>query len=747
MSRLGKIVRRTFLVGSAAIAGGVAFGWYMYRREPHNPLLDDLASGEAAITPYVKVTADGVTLITPRADKGQGIYSAQAALIAEELDIELDQVSVDPGSPSPAYYNTALSQEGAPFMSTDEGWLAESARGGVDVLMKFLGMQITGGSTSIPDSFDKLRIAGAVARETLKAAAAKKTGIAVGQLRTAKGAVLLPDGTEVKYTELAEIAATVEPVTQVRLRDPAEWRLIGKPMQRIDIAPKSTGKQKYGIDFRIDDMLHATVKLNPRQGGAMNGFDASAAEKMRGVKKIVPVTGGVGVIADNTWRAIQAANAITFDWGPAPYPAGMEGHWDILASSFNEERQDSRNRNDGDVDTALAEGNVIEAEYRAPYLAHAPLEPISATVRIADGKVDVWTGTQIPRFTQNNVAKIAGVDAEKVHVHVAMMGGSFGHRLEDEVVKQATELALAMPGVPVKLTYSREEDMIHDFPRQIAMARGRGHVKDGKVNAFDLGIAMPSVIVSQMGRQGFSVPGPDAQIVAGAWEQPFAIPNYRVTGYRAEGLAPVSSWRSVGASTNGFFHDCFLDELIAAAGADPLAERIRLCWHEPSRKVLQAVGEMSGWNGPKPAPGKGRGVAFCMSFGVATAEIIEVTASDAGIAIDKVWVAAEVGRVVDPVNFDNLVKGGVIYGLGHAMNCEITYADGMAEQTNFDAYPYMRISQCPQIEVRGLENGTKIRGIGEPPVPPAAAALANAIFAATGKRIREMPFSKYVDFI
>ena len=233
---------------------------------------------------------------------------------------------------------------------------------------------------------------------------------------------------------------------------------------------------------------------------------------------------------------------------------------------------------------------------------------------------------------------------------------------------------------------------------------------------------MPSVIGSQLGRQDQVVPGPDSQIYAGAWEQPYAIPHYRVTGYRAPELAPISSWRSVGASSNGFFHDCALDELIHAAGADPLEERIRLMWHENSRKVLEAVGEMSNWGG-NLGENRGRGVAFCLSFGVPTAEVVEVTNTEDGIRIDKVFVAAEVGRIIDPINFDNLVKGGVIWGLGHAMNCEITYSDGMAEQTNYHAFEGMRFYQCPKIEVRGLENGHRVRGIGEPPVPPAAPAL------------------------
>ncbi|MEP2889650.1 molybdopterin cofactor-binding domain-containing protein [Tateyamaria sp.] len=746
MSRLGKIARRSFLVGSAAVVGGVAFGYYMYKRPVANPLLDDLAEGAAGLTPYVRIDATGVTLITPRADSGQGAYSVQAALIAEELDVDLDQVRVDPGLPSPAYYNTALSAEAAPFRATDDSVIANSARGVMDALMKFLGLQITGGSTTVPDSFEKLRMAGAVARETLKAAAAQTAGVEVSTLKTARGLVELPDGKTLSYVELAPIAATLNPVNDVTLRNPKTWRLVGKPMQRVDIVAKSTGTQTYGIDFEPDGVMHATVRTNPRRGGGINSHDARTALGMRGVAQAVEITGGIAVVADNTWRAIQAVNAIEIDWGTAPYPPEMDAHWQVLSDSFVPDRVDSTRRDDGDVDAALDGAVVIEAEYRAPYLAHAPLEPITATVQVNTDRVDVWTGTQIPRFVQKTVAKMTGMDIDDVYVHVLMMGGSFGHCLEDRVVKEAVEIAMQMPGVPIKLTYSREEDMTHDDTRQIAMARGRGVVRDGQVDAFDLGIAMPSVIASQMGRQGLPVPGPDMQIVAGAWEQPFEIPNYRVTGYRAPELAPISSWRSVGASTNGFFHDVFLDELIHAAGADPMQERMRLCWHDPSRKTLEAVAEMSNWGGAL-GPNQGRGVAFCMSFGVSTAEVIEVTNTDDGIRIDNVWVAAEVGKVVDPVAFENMVQGGIVWALGHAMNSEITYSDGMVEQQNFWDSEGMRMYQMPKIEVRGLENGEHVRGMGEPMVPPAAAALSNAIFAATGQRIREMPMNKFIDFV
>jgi isoquinoline 1-oxidoreductase beta subunit len=746
MSRAGRIARRTFLIGSAAVAGGIAFGIYAYRREPINPLLKGLGDGQAALTPYVRLDQNGVTVITPRADLGQGAYSVLAALVAEELDLAWGDIKVDPGSPSPAYYNGTAAAEGFPIAATDDGFIARNARLFGDVVGKFIGLQITGGSSTVPDAYNKMRVAGAVARETLLLAASRQTGIARTELRTSNGAVITPDGRSLSYASLAAEAARIDLPSSVRLKPEAEWRYLGKPMRRIDMVAKSTGTATFGIDLRMPGMVYATVRTNPRLGGGMRGYDASAAETSRGVIRIVPITGGVGVIADNTWRAFKAASLVEFDWGPAPYPATSSAMFEAVAASFAPARQDSRFKNEGNVDAALAGAGVIAAEYKVPYLAHAPLEPMNAVAELKDGRLDIRTSTQIPLFVVAAAASMTGLRAENIHLHAQMAGGSFGRRLEDDYVRQTIELAKAFQGRPIKMTWTREEDMTHDFPRPLGMARMRGAVKDGKVEAYDLSIAYPSVTASQSGRLNMRVPGPDVAIVAGAWDQPYRIPHYRVTGYRVPALVPVSSWRSVGASGNGFLHEGFLDELIHAAGADPLKERLRLCWHEPSRKVLEAVGEMSGW-GSDPGKGRGRGVAFTLSFGVPAAQVVEVTSTPRGITIDKVFVAVEVGKVLDPVNFENQVQGGVIWGLGHAMNAELTYADGIAQQTNYHAFEGMRLYQTPRIEVRALTNTAEVRGIGEPSVPPAAPALANAIFAATGRRIRELPLNKHIEFV
>ncbi len=607
-----------------------------------------------------------------------------------------------------------------------------------------MGLQGTGGSTSVPDSFDKLRAAGATARETLKAAAAQVHGVAVADLKTESGAVILPDGTAVPYVELAGAAAGIEPVTDVPLRDASQWRLIGKETIRQDILAKSTGTLDYGIDLKVDEMVHASVRLSPRRS-AVKSYNADSARQMRGVSAVLEVPFGLAVVADNTWRAFQAAEAIEIEWEAAPYPAEQAGHWAALEASFTEEALDAEWRADGDVGAAVGEG-AVEAEYRAPYVAHQPLEPLGAIIRVEDDKVEVWTSHQVPRFLQQKVAGVTGHEPEQVILHNQYAGGSFGHRLEFENVTVCAEVANQMRGVPVKLTFSREEDFACDFPRHIGMARAQGAVAGGKVTAVAMDIASPSPIRSQMGRLGVPAMGPDTQIPAGAWNAPYGIENFRLRAYAAPELAPVSSWRSVGASSAGFFIEGFLDEVIHAAGADPMEERLRLCNWDVARGVLEAAAEMSDWGADLPA-GSGRGVALVESFGVPVAEVVEVSTVDGAIKIDKVWVAADVGQIVDPVNFENHVQGAVVWGLGHAMNSEITYSDGMAEQSNYHAAEGMRLYQTPEIEVRGLSNNFTIRGIGEPPVPPAAPALANAIFAATGTRLREMPFNKFVEFV
>lgn len=733
MGKLATITRRTFLIGSAAIAGGVGFGYYQYKKELPNPLEIGLQEGEAAINPFVKITKDGITLVTPRADKGQGSYSLQAHLLAEELDVDPTKVNLTPGRPSKAYYNGAVMNEAAPGLG--------------DVIGKLMGLQMTGGSSTTPDMFDRLRQAGAVARETIKLAAAEKFSVGVDQLKTDDGHVVLPSGERISYTDLAAEAANVEPVNDVELRDSRQWRYIGKPVQRLDIIAKSTGTQNYGIDFRAEDLLFATARTNTAFGADAVINDVSKAEKMRGVKRVVPIKGGVGIIADNTWRAFQAAAAVDISWKAASYPGDSEAMWKVLEDHMDPEHKNVQRLNEGDAEAALGEGDVIEAEYRTPHLAHAPLEPINATVRYTDERVDIWTGTQIPRHIEDHVKKATGLEKENIHLHVLPMGGSFGRRLEDRYVMQALEIAQSTPGVPILMTWKREEDFAQTIPRPMTISRGRGKVANGQIDTMQLEMVCPSLLGSWFGRIAMAPPGPDATITQGADDQPFDIPNYSAIGYKSPEMVPVTNWRSVAASQNGFYHECFMDELIHAAGADPLQERLRLCNDPVSKQVLEEVGKFSNWNGVNLGENRGRGLAFVKAFGVPTVEVVDVTYTPRGIRIDDVYIVCDVGRVVDPVNIEAQIFGGVIWGLGHSINCEITYKDYTPTQTNYHAYQGLRMYQTPKIHIKVLENEEKVHGIGEPTVPPAGPALANAIFAATGQRVRELPLYNHIKFV
>ncbi|MEM7610698.1 MAG: molybdopterin cofactor-binding domain-containing protein [Pseudomonadota bacterium] len=746
MGKLKTITRRTLLIGSAAVAGGFAVGYWQYKRPYDNPLLADLDEGESALTPYVRIDQQGITIITPRAEMGQGVHTTLAALVAEELGVELDDVTVEHGPASKAYFNEAILEEAVPFAQTDLGRMAEGARAFTKVPAKFLGLQVTGGSSSMPDGFAKMRKAGAAARSMLLAAASERLGVGVEALSVDNGAVVAADGSRIAYVDLAAAAASQRAPNDPDLKPHSEWRLLGRSLPRVDVVGKSTGTAEFGVDIRLPGMLYATVKMNPRLGGPMFSFDADAARAMPGVKDIIALDGGVAVVATNSWYAFKAADAIVFDWGDAPYPSTSAAMLEAIGASFTDEYQDSRHRDDGDVDDALVEADVIEGEYRVPFLAHATLEPMNATALLKDGRLDVWAGTQVPTQVIKEAVAITGLDEDAIRVHTPYMGGGFGRRAEMDIVKQAISVAVAMEGTPVKTTWTREEDMTHDQYRPAAIARFRGAVADGRPVALDLQLATVSVIASQMGRLGIPAAGPDVSIVQSAWDQPYGIENYRVTGYRTPAMIPVTSWRAVGASQNGFFHEGVIDELAIAAGADPLEMRLSLMTHEPSRRVLQAVAEMSDWGGPLPA-NHGKGVAFVYSFGVSVAQVIEVANTSAGIRLIDVWVAADVGIALDPRNIEGQLQGGIIFGLTAAIKGEITVADGQVEQKNFNTYDGLRLRQVPGISVNVLENGSKIRGIGEPGLPPAAPALANAIYAATGQRIRELPLEKHINFV
>ncbi|KQU92506.1 aldehyde dehydrogenase [Mesorhizobium sp. Root102] len=757
MASVGKIARRTFLIGAAAVAGGVAVGYYYYRKPFPNPLEGDLAQGEVTFNPYVKIGADNtITIVAPRAEMGQGISTTLAVMVAEELDVGLDRVKVEHGPASHAYYNAVILEEGGPFAFFDESMTAQAVRSGLGVVGKFLALQGTGGSTSTRDGFDKMRQAGAAARQMLIAAAAQKLGVAAADLETADGSILhKASGKSLTYGAVAAAAAAMAPPAEVRLKDRTDWKLLGKPQKRIDMLAKVTGAPIFGIDVRLPDMLYGTVKMSPRFWSRPVKADLSKAEKMPGVIKIVPLETnyghGFGIIAENTWAAFNAAQAIDAQWSDPEYPPSSAAISDVLKQALG--TKGSVMRDNGDVDTAFADApreRIVEADYGVPYLAHATMEPMNATAQLRGGALDIWCGNQAPTLVRQLCANAVGIEQDKITVHTTFMGGGFGRRVEMDYALCAALMAKETGGRPVKVTWTREEDMRHDAYRPAAIGKFQARLgDDGMPVAVDMKMAAPSITAGMLRRlfPSISPLGPDKTIVDGAYDQPYTIPNYRVSGVAAPVSIPVGSWRSVGSSVNGFFHEGFMDEIAVAGKIDPVEMRKRLMAAYPSAvKVVEKVAAMAKWGEALPA-GKAKGMAFTLSFGSWVGEIVQVADTPAGIRIEKVWIAADVGTALDPGIIEAQLVSAAIFGLSAAMGQEITFADGMVEQSNFHDFDAMRIFQCPVFEVAILENFHKMGGVGEVGTPPAAPALANAIFALTGKRIRTLPLSKTVAFV
>lgn len=744
---MGKILRRTFLIGSTAIVGGAAFGYYQVTKKYPNPLEANLAEGETALTPYVLIDKKGITLISPRAEMGQGVRTTLAALVAEELDVSLESVNVIHGPASKAYYNAALLEEAAGKAVTDESAGAERMRGIVRVVGKMMGNQTTGGSSSTPDAYERMRKAGAAARYALLKAASKQLNQPISQLTTENGYIISPDGTKISYTEFSEGAAKIKLPAHPPLKPKSQWKLLGKSLDRLDMVEKVTGTAQYAMDVRLPGMLYATVKTNPHLGAGLIDYDGSKATASSSVKQIVPIDNGLAVIATNSWAAFKAIEEIDFNWEKASYPETTKDMVDGVAAVFDE-KPDSTLRDDGDVEAALSDNDndQIEMEYSVPYLAHSTMEPMNAVAHFREGKLDIWVGSQAPTRCVTIAEELTGLNAKDITIHNMWLGGGFGRRGETDFVKQAIQIAMATEGTPVKMIWTREEDMRHDVYRPLTLARFKGALKNNKLTAYDMRVASSPAAIDGLARQGTKVNIPDPTIVQNAWDNPYSIENYRVYGYRAPTMLPIGFWRSVGASQNAFFQESAIDELAHKAGLDPIAFRLELLNHNPSRKVLETVRDMADWGSPLPS-GHSRGVAFYLSFGVPTAQIIEVAQTPQGLKMVNAYIAADVGIALDPRNVEAQLHSGMVYGLTAAIMGEITVEDGQVIQSNFHDYDALRMYQTPDIHVKILENGSKIRGIGEPGTPPAAPALGNAIFALTGKRLRSLPFHHNVDFV
>ena len=708
-----KINRREFIKASAALGGGLSLEFSF-------PLTAMAAKGLPAteVNAWIVIHPDDrVVVRIARSEMGQGTYTALAQLVAEELDCDWAKVSSEFASPNEHIRRNRI-------------W----------------GSMSTGGSQGVRSSQDYVRKAGAAARVMLTNAAAARWGVPVTECTAERGVIShTPSRRSLRYGEVAAEAAKLEPPKAVTLRDPKDWKIAGKPMKRFDIPDKVMGKPVFGVDVVLPGMLHASIAQCPVFGGKLKSVDSSAAEKMRGVKKVVRETDFVAVVADNWWRADQALQKLKIEWD-----TGANGNASTasIMAMLREGLADPKlpqARKTGDADAALATAaRVIEAEYSSPYINHATMEPQTCTAWLKpDGFLDVWTSTQNGEASMATAAETAGLPLEKVEVHKMMLGGGFGRRGgPQDFVKQGVLIAKAMPGTPVKMMWSRAEDMQHGFYRPASVVHMKaGLDAQGKVAAMRVGIACPSILAIL--RPEALDKGIDFSAVRTLNDMPYAIPNQQVDYAMRNGHVPVGFWRAPGLQ-NAYYRECFIDELAVAAGKDPVDYRLAMLKPgDKNRLVLEAVAKAASWGAPL-APGVHRGVAVSDGFGSYTAMVAELSVSPAGeIKVHRVVLAIDSGHVVNPDTCRAQAEGNIAFMLGATMYQENNVKDGRVVESNFHDFQLLGISQMPKVETVLVPTGGFWGGHGEPGALCVAPALCNAIFAATGKRIRSLPLKHH----
>ncbi|MFN0316203.1 MAG: molybdopterin cofactor-binding domain-containing protein, partial [Burkholderiales bacterium] len=705
-----------------------------------------LVPPQTSLNAWVRIASDGtVTIPVPRAEMGQGITTALPMLVAEELDIPWTQVRFAEAPLDAVYRNATILLDSLSFESTDEGFFAETTRGAISRVARMLGVQATGGSTSVRDGWDVMRIAGASAREMLVAAAVKQWGVAALECKAEQGRVSHASGKSASYAELASLAASMPPPASPKLKSPKDWKLIGTPVPRLDTVAKVDGSAQFGIDVRLPGQLYAAVRQCPVFGGTLASHDAAQVLATQGVTKVVALANAVAVVAEQYWIAQQALETVKITWNEGAHATLDSASISQRYEKAMREGDASSYRKEGDVTTAFADAQQIEATYSVPFLAHATMEPMNCTAMMKDGKVEVWVGSQSATLVRYIAAKVLGVEREHVTVHSPFLGGGFGRRAEMDVVAQAVSIAKEIQGRPVQLIWSREEDMQHDMYRPAVLSRFRAaFTVDKRFTAWTHRMTGPSVNYSFMERL---IPWmasnmmDDKTNADGAAGLPYEIPNQLVEHVLEQVPVPVGFWRSVGHSQNAFFTECFFDEVCAALGKDPYEFRRQLLAKKPRfRAVLELAATKAGWGTPPAQPGVHRGIALHESFGSIVAQVAEVSVdAERRIRVHRVVCAIDCGPVVNPDTVVAQMESGIIFGLSAALEGEITIKNGRVEQSNFHDYPVLRMMDSPAIEVHIVQSTDSMGGVGEPGTPPIAPAVANAVFAATGKRLRQLP--------
>ncbi|MCV2349394.1 xanthine dehydrogenase family protein molybdopterin-binding subunit [Paucibacter sp. Y2R2-4] len=744
--------RRGFLIAGGLLGGGALLGVSLSTPPSAQSRLGDKtifpASGEqVALNGWVKIMPDGrVIVASPRAEMGQGVHTALAMLVAEEMDADWAKVSTEQAPVAQIYANTALLINVIPFSADDDSTLARLARRTVQKVGYALSLQVTGGSSSVRDAWEPMRLAGATARAMLVDAAAQSWGVSPESCSVQAGVVShAASGRKASFGELAAATATIAPRSEVKLKDPRAYQLIGKPTPRTDIPAKVNGSAEFGIDVRPDGLLYAAIRHSPVFGGKVARFDAAKAKASRGVSDAFVIQEqAVVVLADRYWRAKTAIESLDIEWADGPHAQLDSAQISAqLQAALQGSDSGTGFRSQGGADKALSQAKLkLEATYSAPFLAHAAMEPINCTAQFKDGHLTVWCGTQVASLARWRAAKVAGLETEQVTLHVPLLGGGFGRRLELDMIEEAVLIAKQTQGRPVKLVWSREEDMQHDMYRPAALASFAAALDEqGQPSAWLNRVAAPSIGLSTTERllPSFAADSPDKNHIEGAFDLPYAVPNLSVRQLRVKTPVPVGSWRSVGHSYNAFFTEGFIDELAHAAGKDPFEYRRALLADKPRhRQVLELAAAKAGWAQALPA-GRARGIAVHESFGSWCAQVAEVSLEGGQVRVHRVVCAIDCGVVVNPDTVEAQMQSAIVYGLSAALFGEITLKKGRVEQSNFPSYEAIRMAQMPQIEVHILPSSAAPGGVGEPGTPPIAPAVANALFALSGERLRDLP--------
>ena len=706
--------RREFLKTGAVVTGSLVIAFKLPGARRFARAERTLA-GPFVPNAFLRVGSDdSVTVLLAHSEMGQGIWTALPMLVAEELDADWSKIRVEHAPAAPAYAHTAF------------------------------GMQMTGGSSSTWSEFDRCRQAGATARVMLVQVAAQRFGVRPADCRTENG-VVIAGSKRARYGELTEAAAKLPAPKTVPLKDPKDWKLIGKPTKRLDTPEKITGRARFGMDVQFDGLLTAVVARPPVFGGKVKSLDATQAKAVPGVRAVVQVPTGVAVVADHFWAAKLGRDALKIDWDLGPNAsldsAALREEFRKLSGTPGATAGQA-----GNVTDALGKAaKVVEAEYAVPYLAHAPMEPLNATVRISPNKCEIWTGTQFQTLDQQLAARITGLKPEQVEIHTTFLGGGFGRRANptSDFVTQAVEVAKAAKA-PVKTVWTREDDIHGGYYRPAYLHRIRiGLGSDGLPTAWHHSSVGQSILAGTPFEPMMVKNGIDATSVEGVADSAYlkSVPNYRVDLHSPKLGVPVLWWRSVGHSHNAFVMESVVDELARAAGKDPVEYRRALLKGHPRHLgVLNLAAEKAKWGTPI-SQGRARGVAVHESFGSYVAQVAEVSVDKGTIRVHRVVCAIDCGVAVNPETVRAQMESGIAFGLGAALHSKLSFKDGRVQQSNFHDYQVLRLDEMPVVEVHIVPSTDKMGGVGEPGVPPIAPAVANAVAALTGQRLRELPLT------